>query len=109
MGCLTVNISSVSVPNACRANAAGLNSGVAVMGDAVNWLTPQAIGRNKDVVSDAIPTNTTIILSNKSVGMAVAITAALVCEVAPMGDYEYFYVTEGPLIVQDGYFMVKRN
>jgi hypothetical protein len=108
MGCLTVNISSVSIPDACKASAAGMNSEVAVTGDALNWLSAIACNRNKDIDSNAVPANTTLITTKISKGMAIAITAALVCEVVS-GDYEYFYVTEGPLVVQDGYFMVKRN
>lgn len=38
----------------------------------------------------------------------ISITAALVCMVSALDVYEYFYVTEGPLEVEEGYFKVKR-
>ena len=37
------------------------------------------------------------------------ITAALVCHVGAAGLYQRFYVTEGPFVVENGYFMVRKQ
>lgn len=36
------------------------------------------------------------------------LTIALVCQVS-LGEYEYFYVQDEPLMVTNGYFLVKRQ
>lgn len=39
----------------------------------------------------------------------IDIVVALVCQVSLSGKYQYFYVTDMPFVVENGYFMVSKK
>ena len=109
MGCLTVNVSSISTPDYCKASASDagdhLNLHAASSNVPVHVSTSN---RNTGLTISRSPRNTTLRLSRTPKNVKVNITIALVCQVS-LGVYEYFYVTEGPLVVEEGFFKVKRR
>lgn len=96
MGCLEVTIKPVPLHN------------VAVETENLNELDVVLSNKN-DISVDVANKNTmpTVTAVNKNVDINVVI--ALVCQVSLSGKYEYFYVTEGPFVVENGYFMVSRK
>lgn len=106
MGCLTVNIESLQSP--LSSTAVGKNKELSVLTTNMNGIEVDSDNRNVCLLIDADNDNALLILGNNPKNKKVSITAALVCQVSLSGKYEYFYVTEGPLIVEEGYFKVKR-
>lgn len=109
MGCLTVNINQICASDACQVSAE--DKGTRIDCDAVPcgpFVNAQVDNRNKELESTARAKVYTFSLGKKGKNIEIGITAALVCRVS-LGEYEYFYVTEGPLIVEEGYFRVRRR
>lgn len=52
--------------------------------------------------------NTGVEISARKVGDGLTLTAGLVCGVG-LDKYEFLYVDEGPLIVEDGYLKVLKK
>lgn len=107
MGCLTVNIESIHSP--LNSTAVGKNREMSVSTANMNGIEADSDNRNVCLLVDTDNDNTLLILGNNPKNKKVSITAALVCQVSLGGKYEYFYVTEGPLIVEEGYFRVRRR
>lgn len=107
IGCLTVVAGCANVGAACYAQecntgadlAAGCkNKGVkVVVSNDYNGLDVLAENKNTGVDLDG----------TKGCNVKIEVSAALVCYVG--SDYELFWVTEGPLIVSNGYFMVHKD
>lgn len=105
IGCLTVVTGCANVGATCNMHGCNIsaeayadckNKAVSVIADGQNGL---------DVLADN--KNTAISIGIDACNVKIEVSAALVCYVG--GDYELFYVTEGPLIVTDGYFMVNKE
>lgn len=107
MRCLTVNIESIQSP--LSSTAVGKNKELSVLTTNMNGIEADSDNSNVCLLIDADNDNTLLILGNNPNNKKVSITAALVCQVSLGGKYEYFYVTEGPLIVEEGYFRVRRR
>lgn len=107
MGCLTVNIESIQSP--LSSTAEGKNEELSVSTTSMNGIEVDSNNKNVCLLMDADNDNALLILGNNPKNKKVSITAALVCQVSLSGKYEYFYVTEGPLIVEEGYFKVRRR
>lgn len=96
MGCLT--ISAKAVPSDLQIAAENKNTGVEISARKVgNGLTLTAENKN---------TGLTLTAKNKNVRLTL--TAGLVCGIG-LDKYEFLYVDEGPLIVEDGYLKVLKK
>ena len=109
MGCLTVTVNSISTPDYCKASASKVGDSLAISAENLNTIVYiNASNRNTGLIISSVPQNTSVGLSKTAKNVSVNITIALVCQVS-LGVYEYFYVTEGPLVVEEGFFKVKRR
>ena len=108
MGCLTVTAISKSSPCHCTASVAeGVGS---IKADSRNQNTIIYIkltSRNESIKVQHQREGDRISVRCGNRNIKVTVTAALACNVG-IGEYEFFLVTQGPLIVQDGYFIVKK-
>ena len=96
MGCLTVTVTPVPLHN-LQVSADNGNDIHVTIGCRNTAVTVQKEARNVRPEVDVTNRNAKLM-----------ITAALICVTSAGDMYEYFYVTEGPLIVEDGYFKVRR-
>ena len=64
-------------------------------------------GNGLDVEIENKNSTPTVEIEGRNIHIEVVI--ALVCWVSLKEKYEYFYVSEGPFVVKDGYFMVSRR
>lgn len=109
IGCLTLRTAPISVPNYCKASAEKVDNPVTVQADSANTPVYIHIGNeNGRVTCWTVSQNVLPKVEKRNQNIKVNITAALVCQVS-LGVYEYFYVTEGPLIVEEGFFKVRRR
>lgn len=117
MGCLTARINVVNTEIQC--DAFSQESVKAIHANCINSLVGlNAKEQNTDItlkISDiskvnvnGIPENKAVNTNFKGIRTNINLRVALVCHVGK-GSYEYFYVTQGPLMVQEGYLMVERN
>lgn len=94
MGCLTINVRKVPATTA------------RVTADCRNHMDVAVACQNGMDVTARCKNSMVVDVQNRNT--RISITAALVCMVSALDVYEYFYVTEGPLEVEEGYFKVKR-
>ena len=107
MGCLTVQAKQRNTTPRCRALL--VNSGVQVGAD--NRNTPVVVNfecKNARKLASATNVNTPVTATAKCKNVKASVGAALVCKVS-VDQYELVYVTQGPRIGTNGYFMVKRK
>lgn len=108
MGCLTVHISQPIIPNTCRVEVENGNSAVDCITQNKNGsLSLYVSSKNADIDADTAIKNVPISFRSDNKNIKINITAALVCQVS-IGVYEYLYVTDGPLLVVNGYLIVKK-
>lgn len=96
MGCLT--ISATIVPSDLRIAAESKNTVVEI--------SARMIGDGLTLTAENKNTGLTLTAENKNVSLKL--TAGLVCGVG-LDKYEFLYVDEGPLIVEDGYLKVLKK
>ena len=92
VGCFTVGLTAF--PSTARCNVETRNCSVDVKVDTFDGISVDALLKDVTIASNVVNINT-----------AASVTAALVCMVH--GSYELFYVDDEPLVVTDGYFMVR--
>ena len=109
IGCLTVRVNPISVPDCCSVSAESTGEPISLSADSANTTVYIHVGnKNEEVTCAVISQNTPPRLEGKGQNIKIKITAALICQVS-LGVYEYFYVVEGPLVVEEGYFKVRRR
>lgn len=96
MGCLT--FTATLIPPA----------EVSITAENENEFQLSAVRIGSEVFITAETKNTIPVITAESENTDVSITAGLVCQVN-LGMYECFYVTDGPLIVENGYLRVKKS
>ena len=97
MGCLNVTVRLAPKPSV-KAEVENRND---LSVDVVN------AGNGLDVAVENKNTTPSVSVVNKNVRLNV--TVALICRVSITEKYEYFYVTDGPFVVENGYFLVRRK
>ncbi len=109
MGCLTVTVQSQQTPCICTAETAEGVGSIEV--DTENQNTPlrvRRLCRNKNIRLKYLRAGQRILVEKSNRNINIKVTAALACNIGT-GDYEFFLVTQGPFIVQDGYFLVGKK
>lgn len=74
----------------------------------MSCLSVSATSSNGCLSVEATCTNMDVRCSTSSLNTKLTLSAYLVCGVS-FNQYEYFNVQEGPFIVQEGYFKVKKQ
>ena len=109
MGCLTVHISQPFIPNTCRVDVESACNTISCNAQNKNCTVGlYKSNRNTGVTAEAISKNAPVKFNKANKNVKVNISIALVCQVS-LGVYEYLYVTDGPLLVVNGYLMVRKQ
>ena len=118
MGCLTFTVENrcgtgLTVNASTEVNGLAVGTqecgGMQVLTDDVNGiLVIDILGISKRMSTAAECRNTRVDIGTANRNGSISISAALVCSVG-LNRWEYFYVEEGPVIVEDGYIVVQKE
>ena len=106
MGCLVYSVENKTICD-LKVNAKPQGSGLDISVGKIPSISVYVANKNVPVNIYIINTNTSVDTSTTNKNTGVNIMTGLICRVN-LDRWEAFYVTQGPLIVENGYFKVGR-